>query len=190
MNEIKFDSSVDPKLDKIDKLANDAAQEDSTASFMEPAKKRGRKKGGKNKPKENVMGTGGGDGPRPLQDVAGQAGSVEQIKQYVKPMFQIISGLGVKIAENEKAALSETELDILTTSSANCINHYLPGIMGAHADLMILCACFGQWGFRVYLLREQEKARILEERRRMQGIASEPAYEEKVPNNPLDAHIN
>lgn len=146
---------VDPKLQE---LAADARveAEGSEAQFMQP-KKRGRKKGGHNRPKE---------------EREPQAFSEERIKvnrQLVAPLWGTVSKLGVKIAEDEAAAIAEPEMLIFVDMSARCIEQYLPGLLGEHANAIVLGVTFAQWSLRVYTLRRMKLEILREEHRKKHG---------------------
>lgn len=137
---------------ELTELQNDVKNEDNINSFMEPGKKkRGRKPGSKNKPKD-------ANGPA-YQSVNPMGGSnpevpnIEATKNLVKPAIAALSVLGVRIAEDDAAAMQETEMSIIVDSAAACVNQYLPGVLGAHANAVILSVALGQWSLRVYLLR-------------------------------------
>lgn len=140
---------------ELGKLAQDASTEDQNDSFMEPKKKRGRPKGSKNstrskdapsppKGAERIL---GGDTPPTREE------QIAQTKKYIKPVVGIISNVGVKIAEDPAAAMGPDEAEIIAESAAACIQQYLPDVLGAHANAVVLLTALGNWSLRVYLLR-------------------------------------
>jgi len=141
--------SVDTVLDK---LQNDAKGEDTSDSFMEPAKKSrgGRPKGSKNRPAVNPTASGednSGPGLPPLPDI-------EQTKKLIRPGVEALSLMGVKLAADQAAAIQPTEMEIIVETGALCVNQYLPGVLGIHANAIVLLVTLSQWSLRVYLLRQ------------------------------------
>lgn len=155
----------------LDQLKNDVQGEDSADTFMEPGKKRrGRPKGSKNKSsdtqKVNPMG-GGSDLP-PTPDV-------EQTKKLVRPAVEAISFMGVKIAEDPSAAMQPTELEIIVETSALCINQYLPGVLGTHANAIVLSVTLAQWSLRVWLLRQAKLEELKQKTNQMKDVGGNVA---------------
>lgn len=142
---------------EIDKLKSDVQNEDNVDSFMEPGKKRrGRPKGSKTKSPgpENIMSAPG----------APSVPDIEATKKMVQPAVAALSMMGVKIAEDDAAAMVPTETEIIVDSAAACINQYLPGVLGAHANAVVLSVALAQWGLRVYLLRQATLSKLQKER--------------------------
>lgn len=142
---------------EIENLKTDVQKEDHVDSFMEPGKKRkGRPKGSTNKPKAvNVMGEASS---------APQIPDLEATKKLVKPGVSALSALGVKFAEDETAAMQPPEVEVIVDSAAACINQYLPGVLGAHANAVVLSVTLAQWGLRVYFLRQASLAKLRQEK--------------------------
>lgn len=140
---------------ELGKLAGDASTEDQNDSFMEPKKKRGRPKGSKNfshqgknvPPPKGTEKFLGGDTPPTREE------QIAQTKKYIKPVVGVISSVGEKIAEDKTAAMTLEEIEIISESAAACIQQYLPDVLGAHANAVVLLASLGQWSLRVYMLR-------------------------------------
>lgn len=146
---------------EIEQLKTDVKNEDHVDSFMEPGKKRkGRPKGSKNAPK-NPVNPMGVDGAPPIPDI-------EATKKMVAPMVSALSALGVKYAEDEAARMQEPEVIVIVDSAAACINQYLPGVLGAHANAVVLAVTLGQWSLRVYFLRQANMEKL-----RQQKVAEE-----------------
>lgn len=137
----------------LDNLTLHAAQEDNSGTFMNPPAKgkRGRKPGTKNKPK-NVEGNE--EGISVAVNPEEQRRQVEAIKGYVEPVFHMLSTVGVKVAESEQAAIGAKELVVMVDAAANCINQYLPDVLGRHAHLTVLSVTMASWGIRVYMIRQ------------------------------------
>lgn len=142
---------------EIENLKSDVRNEDNVDSFMEPGKKkRGRPKGSKTKVSSETVNPMGGTTP-PVPDV-------EATKKLIAPAVSALSVLGVKLAEDEAAAMQPTETEIIIDSAAACVNQYLPGVLGAHANAVILSVALAQWSFRVYLLRQATLAKLKREK--------------------------
>lgn len=160
VSQIKPSPPVKEKVDesqissKLEGLKSDAQGEENSGGFMSPGKKRGPKKGVKYGPRpskdasapNNIVGENGAT-PNAVQDI-------EQVKKILTPVFQTCSAIGVKMAETPEAAMGAVELEIMVDSAARCVNQYLPGVLGAHASLIVLTLTFSQWSLKVYLLRE------------------------------------
>lgn len=143
---------------EIENLKSDVRNEDNVDSFMEPGKKkRGRPKGSKSKPVENAQVNPLGSSAPPVPDIAAT-------KKLVEPAVAALSMLGVKLAEDEAAAMVPTEMEIIADSAAACVNQYLPGVLGAHANAVVLSVALGQWALRVYLLRQATLSRLKKEK--------------------------
>lgn len=140
----------------LDQLKSDVREEDHVDSFMEPGKKRkGRPKGSKNKTeKVNPMGSVGAP---PIPDI-------EATKKLITPAVSGLSLLGVKLAEDEAAAMQPTEMEVIVESAAACVNQYLPGVLGQHANAIVLSVALAQWSLRVYLLRQATLAKMKKEK--------------------------
>ena len=144
---------------EIENLKSDVRNEDNVDSFMEPGKKkRGRPKGSKNNAKPQTAS---------INPMGGEAQAVPDIaatKKLVEPAVAALSMLGVKLAEDEAAAMVPTEMEIIADSAAACVNQYLPGVLGAHANAVVLSVALGQWALRVYLLRQATLSRLKKEK--------------------------
>lgn len=160
---------------ELGKLAGDAATEDAVDSFMNPKKKRGRPKGSKNSnqgknvpPPKGTQNILGGDTPPSREE------QIAQTKKYIKPVVGIISNVGVKIAEDEKAAMAPNEAEIIAESAAACINQYLPDVLGNHANAVVLLTALGNWSLRVYLLRMANLEAMRERAKAMRNVTPPP----------------
>lgn len=143
--------------EKVADLAAAATEEVEAGGFMDPvAKKRGRPKGSKTRPRE----------PEVLEPAPDPQAEINAIKPLMRPMWGMISQAGVKIAETPEAAIGPAELEVLVDTSAACVHQYLPGLLGTHANLIVLCVTFSQWSLKVYMLRQLKLAELIEERRR------------------------
>lgn len=145
---------------EIENLKSDVKNEDHVDSFMEPGKKRrGRPKGSTSKGKQTSAPINPlGDAPAPpIPDI-------EATKKLVAPAISALSALGEKFAEDSAAAMQKPEMEVIVDSAAACVNQYLPGVLGAHANAVILSVALGQWGLRVYLLRQATLARLRREK--------------------------
>lgn len=154
----------------LSSLSSDAASEDQNDSFMEPKKKRGRPKGSTKKkdtpPPSNAK--LGGDLPPTREE------QIAQTKKYIKPVVGIISNVGVKIAEDEKAAMGTDEMEIIAESAAACIQQYLPDVLGAHANAVVLLTALGNWSLRVYMLRMANLEAMRERAKAMRNVTPPP----------------
>ena len=143
---------------EIENLKTDVKNEDHVDSFMEPGKKRrGRPKGSKTK-------TASAAPVNPMGEGAPQVPDIEATKKLVAPAVAGLSALGVKLAEDEAAAMQKTEMEVIVDSAAACVNQYLPGVLGEHANAVVLSVALGQWALRVYLLRQATLSRIKKEK--------------------------
>lgn len=148
---MKLKKKSRPEVDsKISNFASEASNVEQEQGFMNPVKPRGRPKGAKNLPK---------DAPLP-HNMGSDAETLASLKQLVTPVADMLSEVGYRVAEDEKARLSATEIDIITTSAAKCINLYLPNVMGKHADLIVLSVTMAQWSARVYMLRQMNLEKL------------------------------
>lgn len=156
----------------LDQLKNDVQAEDSADTFMEPGKKRrGRPKGSKNQKTsdaQRVNPVGGSAELPPTPDV-------EQTKKLVRPAVEAISFMGVKIAEDPAAAMQPTELEIIVETSALCINQYLPGVLGTHANAIVLSVTLAQWSLRVWLLRQAKLEELKQKANQMKDVGGNVA---------------
>ena len=152
---------VDP-TQKLDSLAQDAATEDQGRAFMSPKRGRGRPKGSKKAttPEPEVQTS---PPPTPEQNI-------EALKPILKPCFEMISGVGVRLCEEPQAAMTAAEINILVDTGAACIQQYLPGALTAHANLIVLMMTMGNWGMKVYMIREAKLAQYREEFRQRQEM--------------------
>lgn len=131
----------------LDQIEGGAASEDSTGTFMNPVEKKKRKYA-KRKGKEEAP---------PAQSPAEQ---LEATKVWVKPVIGIMSTAGARIAEDERGLMTPSELDVIVNSTAGCIQQYLPDILGKHGNAVVLCVFMTQWTARVYLVRQENLARL------------------------------
>lgn len=146
---------------EIEQLKTDVKNEDHVDSFMEPGKKRkGRPKGSKNRAQtSNPVNPMGGEGaPIPIPDI-------EATKKLVAPAVSALSALGVKYAEDDAAKMQEPEVTVIVDSAAACINQYLPGVLGVHANAVVLAVTLGQWSLRVYFLRQASLAKLRQQQK-------------------------
>ena len=155
--------------ERLDELASAADTAGSGASFMSPEsapapKRRGRPKGSKNKSSDEKS-----SGPEVLPPEGGTTSAAEQIeanKQFLAPVFQMMSQAGVRLAGDEKAAIGPDEMVIMVDSAARCVHQYLPNVVGAHTNLVVFGLTFANWGLRIYALREAKLAEIAELKKR------------------------
>lgn len=155
--------------EKLEKLASDAAQEKGAASFMDPGakKKRGRPKGSVKKETEAPRAREP-DAILPPPDMEKER---ETLKPVLAPVFNLMSMAGVKIAEDEKAAIPEATQVMMTHCASGCVAKYLPGI-SQHADAICLSLMMSNWAMTVWLLRRENLARMREEiREKQNGMA-------------------
>lgn len=171
---------------ELESLKHDAASEDAADSFMHPKKKRGRPKGSKSHAKASGGASdvppGGPSGPRPLgtePDPRAFQQEVENNKKFVRPMIGAVSSLGVKYAEDERAAMGPTEMEVIVDSASACLAQYLPAVLGAHANAVVLFATLTQWSFRVYMLRMENLEKLKAEYRAKHGNPQGPQQTQK-----------
>lgn len=151
---------------EIEQLKSDVRNEDHVDSFMEPGKKRkGRPKGSKNKVSQ------GSQAINPMGDSTQAIPDIEATKKLVAPAVSALSILGVKLAEDELAAMQPTEMEIIVDSGAACINQYLPGVLGLHANAIVLSVALAQWSLRVYLLRQATLSKLQKEKQMKEMVA-------------------
>lgn len=165
---MKAKPTLSMKTEKLDYLREGAEKDSSPDTFMDPVKKRGRPKGSKNKQSkaEHVNPMSGGIATTPSAD---PQRAIDELKPVMRPMWSMISNVGVKLSETPEAAIGATEMEILVNTSAACVNQYLPGLLGTHANLVVLSCTFGQWAVRVYLLRLAKIEQYKEEFRQRQA---------------------
>lgn len=148
--------------ERVEELAASADTSDSGASFMSPEnappKRRGRPKGSKNKTKDGEATSG----PEVLPPEGSQSAAeqIEANKQFLQPVFGIISQAGVKLAGSEKAAIGPNEMVVMVDSAARCVHQYLPNVVGQHTNLVVFSLTVANWGVRVYALREETIAEL------------------------------
>lgn len=162
--------------EKLEKLAQDAAQEKGAASFMDPGskKKRGRPPGSKNKAAGS---TGAAREPDEILPPPDMEKERETLKPVIAPVFNLMSLAGVKIAEDERAAINENTQTMMTHCAAGCVAKYLPGI-SQHADAICLSLMMTNWMMTVWLLRRENLAKMREEvRSRQNGMAPSQALQ-------------
>lgn len=156
--------------EKLTKMANDAKEASSiSGGFMEPGtKKRGRPKGSKFK-----SGAPEDGGARTSQSyngaekAPGGGPSVDHtadLMPLVKPLWQIADRTAVQYAGDERAAIGSDRLQILTQTTAQCLNQYLPDILGKHAPLCVLLVTVMQWGVVIYQVRTDNINKMKNER--------------------------
>lgn len=154
--------------DKLSSFADSAASQEreSSGGFMNPGQqaKRGRGRPKGSTKKEEVP-------PPPIQT---------HTKEYLKPAFEMLSNLSVRLTGEQQAGMKPEELEIITTSGAACIDQYLPAMLSQHANLMVFSMAFGSWSLRVWMIY-QTKKEILEEMRRR-------SEEMNGASHPADAH--
>lgn len=141
----------------IEDLKERAVQDGEPPEFMKPDKKRGRgrPKGSTSEKKEGI----------PHETKSSAADQIIANKKLMLPMWQAISGVGVKLAEDKEAAIGVVEMEVLVDTSAACVHQYLPNLLGEHANLIVLSVTFAQWSLRVYLLRQAKLEQLIAERR-------------------------
>lgn len=142
---------------KLNELKSDAASEDDAQTFMEPKKKR---KYTKRAQKEEDT------------EEKKRTEEIELTQKYLRPAFGMISNVGVKIAEDQRAAFGGEELEILVQTASQCINQYLPGALGQHAPLIVFSVTLSGWSLRVYMLRQENLARMIAERKAREGAVA------------------
>lgn len=152
-----FDETPDEAIADLKASVDDG---EAPQEFMKP-KKRGRKPGQKNKPKD-------GASPEVMHGLSDKEALLAN-KRMVRPVWEMLSGVGVKLAEDERAALGAAELEVLVDTSAAVIHQYLPELLGQHANLVVLSLTFGQWSLRVYMLRQANLERLKAEYRAKNG---------------------
>lgn len=146
----------------VEDLAADASTEENVGAFMDPASKGDRKKRGpyKKRNKENSEETTATSSEAETQNLAAE---IDKLKPLVRPLWETISTVGVKIAETPDAAIGPNEMVVLVDCSAACVLQYLPGLLGTHASLIVLSLTFGQWASRVYILRQMQLDKLRRE---------------------------
>lgn len=162
------------KDEKLTILANHAAEEDGDQSFMNPVKpkKRGRPPGSKKK--ENKA--------EPEQTEAygteiDPQKQIDALKPIVRPLIEVLEKAGVKLAETEDARMGEEVLQCLVDTGSACVHQYLPGVVGAHANLIVFSMTMANWTLKVYMLRMRELERLREEFRMRQASRENPPSE-------------
>lgn len=153
---------ISPQTETISKLetfAENARSEGVGNEFMNPGeppkKKRGRPKGSTSKPS-----------PEPEEVQATQEPSRDERlhanKQLLEPCFKILSEAAIRKTGKIEAGFTNQELDVLCISGAECIEQYLPNLVGKHANLIILSMTLGAWSYRVARIYEMEAEKMRE----------------------------
>lgn len=141
----------------LDDLSVDASTEENVGAFMDPVSKRGKrgpyKKRGRDESEEKTS----------EAETQNLAVEIDKLKPLMRPMWETVSTLGVKIAETPDAAIGPNELIVFVDTSAACVHQYLPGLLGTHANLIVLSLTFGQWAARVYMLRQMQLDKLRRE---------------------------
>ena len=163
--------------ERLQKLEAESKLEASEDTFMEPSKKRkGFKKDGTPRAPWGSK-TRGGKHVNPIGTEVSEGQSqadIEQTKKYIRPLMEMVSGVGVRLAETKDAAMGPNELEILTDTASACVNQYLPNVLGEHANLVVFTLTFSQWSLRVYMLRQARLAELRAELNGMPVEAKEP----------------
>lgn len=159
---------------ELESLKSDAASEETSNSFMEPKKKgRGRPKGSTNKAKAAAAAGGGPDNPMgSIGSARNPAEDISKVKDYLKPVVELLSMKGAQLAEDPRGAMAPTEIEIITDAAANCVNQYLPGVLGEHANAIVLLTALGTWGARVFVLRQMKLAEMMEMKRQREAAGT------------------
>lgn len=162
-----MEQTQDP-TSKLEQLATDAGNEESAGSFMNPGgkKKRGRKPGSKNKAKEP-------DEVLPRETIDPEA-EREALKPVIRPVFKLMSMAGVRAAEDERAALSDEQQEMMTHTASGVVVKYMPGV-SEHADLICLSLMMSQWAITVVMLRRENLEKMRAERRAQANGHADPA---------------
>jgi len=150
----------------LDSIEAGAASEDSTGTFMNPVEKKKRKyTKRKDKTEEKPE--------------ASPAEQIEATKVWLRPVVNIMSTTGARIAEDERGLMTIQELDVITNAAAGCIQQYMPDILGKHGNAVVLCVFMTQWSARVYLVRQENLAK-LRAQRAAHKQAQNRDYDERV----------
>lgn len=150
--------------EKVKVMAQEAKEIDKESSFMEPGlkKKRGPKGPWKNKAQS---GPSVQTAPTPNPEAV-QEETVNTLKQIIGPVWQVIDSGAVKWAgDDERAALGKERLEIVTHTSAVCVNQYFPDALGKHAPLILLTVTTLTWGVTVFAIRRENIQKLLKEKK-------------------------
>lgn len=166
------------KAKKIASLRADAEDEDDSETFMNPAKKkstRGRKRLPRDEDGNIIRGKPAAIPQQRAESLSENAAPVdlEAVRTALKPVALMISNVGVKVAETQDAAMTMDEMTVILDAATNCVNQYLPAVLGAHASAVTLSLMLAQYSYRVYTLRQLQLEKLIAERRREQGLPNE-----------------
>lgn len=145
--------------EKLQNMALDAKEASATNGFMQPGTKskgRGRPKGSKNEksgaPKD------AGRGPDSSNDPGRPGGPntdhTAELIPLVRPLWLMADRMALEYAGDNRASLGAERMQILVQTSAQCLNQYLPDMLGKHAPLCVLLVTVMQWGVVVYSVRQ------------------------------------
>lgn len=151
---------------KLDTLAHEAGAEEGAGGFMNPAKKRGRKPGQKNKPKEETTAS---VNPAPKDHnadpimIAQQR--IEANKQFITGGLEFLDDALYPLHETPAARLKKEQKELIVQNGAICMEQYLPDALNKHMPLILLSFGLGGYGFGIYNAR---KIKLAEMARRVQ----------------------
>lgn len=153
---------------KLDHMANQAAEHiGDSGGFMEPGtKKRGRPKGSKDKRSGPTQDPGARTQGSSTNSAAGgpTVDHTAELIPLVRPLWLIADRTAVEYAGDERAALGADRLQVLVQTSAQCLNQYLPDVLGKHAPLCVMLVTVMQWSVIVYSVRRDNIEKIKRER--------------------------
>lgn len=153
---------------KLDNLAHEAAAEPGEGGFMNPAKKRGRKPGSKNKTKEENAGPSnpspGNHNPDPI--IQSQQ-RIEANKQFIGGCLDFLDDALYPLHETPEATLKHKpkQKESIVINGAICMEQYLPDLMNRHMPLILMSMGLGGYGFGIYNAR-MAKLKEMNERAR------------------------
>ncbi len=156
---------------KLNNMAQEVKSVEGDSTFMNPGekKKRGRPKGWKKE---------AGPQSSPVMGVnPAVSDNTETFKKILQPLWETVSAAAGEITGEEEARMKPQELELMTSSSAACINQYFPNALGQHANLLLFVTVSSIYSGRVWLLY-QAKLKMIHElrlkREKEQGQPKQP----------------
>lgn len=154
--------------EKLNIMAQNAKAETSAGGFMNPgAKRRGRRPGSKNQARSGPGVAGGTSGPGPMAGGTPQphVDPIAELMPVTKGLATFYSNFLVQIAEDERAKLTEEKHAVISHTAAVCLNQYFPGVLGAHAALIVLSVTVLETGMSAMRFRNENLEKLREEKK-------------------------
>ena len=150
-----------PNLQKIEKITEQAKSIESEKGFMQPGSKE-KIAGKRGRPSKEDLAKRATEQKQKAQGSPSQADVPPELKmlqaiptkEIVRPLVQVVSGLGVQYVGDPRAAMKPEELEAGAQALGFLVDKYLPNAMSKYGAEAMCLLVFGQYGLRLVAMKK------------------------------------